>query len=369
MSIFRPEFAHLLFTGGNQPARRDFAIDHVTPGDVSFAVRTRDAAVTPFCTLIEFSLDGHSPPAALLVAAPLSGHFPVLLRDLVIGFLPFFRVYITDWNNFRHVPAAYGSFGLDANISCVLEMIKGLAPGLNVIGICQGGVAALAATAILARRGDERTPANLILMAAPIDPLANPTRVVQLLRSKPLSWFEDHLIDPVSEEYAGSGRRVYPAGQHLIPLWLYLSRHLSQGGELAGKVLLDDGTDPDRFPFLDLYSSMMDLDARFFLENTKSVFHDCLLRERELRVHGECADPCAIENTSLLTIEGERDDIAAPGQTSAAHALCSSIPEHRRRELVVPACGHFSLFHGETWRRQVLPQVLEFCGCTTPGLG
>ncbi len=225
-----------------------------------------------------FSAPDIPPQADLLLAAPLSGHFPFLFRDLVIGLLPTFRVYATDWVNVRHLSTAFGSFGLDANISCVLGIIKGLAPGLNVLGICQGGVAALAATAILAQHDDPKTPASLILMGAPIDPLANPTRLVRLLRARPLSWFEKHLIGTVSAEYAGSGRPVYPAHRHLISLWLYLARHLSQGGELAAKLLFDDGSDPDQFPFLDFYTSIMDLDAAFLLENTQRVFHECLLR-------------------------------------------------------------------------------------------
>jgi poly(3-hydroxybutyrate) depolymerase len=61
-----------------------------------------------------------------------------------------------------------------------------------------------------------------------------------------------------------------------------------------------------------------------------------------------------------MTVEGGLDDIAAPGQTQRAHDIAPSVPAYARRRLVVPACGHFSLFHGETWRRQVLPEVQAF---------
>ncbi len=359
--ISRPCIESPLFAGGNQPARRDFGITHVIVENAPVPVLAHETMATPFCTLIEFVAADICPQADLLVVAPLSGHFPILFRDLVIDLLPFFRVHVTDWINVRHVAADCGPFGLDANISCVVDIVRRLAPGLTVTGICQGGVAALAATALLAQHDDSRTPASLILMAAPIDPLANPTRVVELLRSRPLCWFEEHLIGEVSEEYPGNGRRVYPAPRHLIPLWLYLAKHLSQGGELSAKVLFDDGSDPGQFPFLDLYTSIMDLDAKFFLENTKSVFHECLLRNMALSFQGERADLRAIRNTTLLTIEGERDDIAAPGQTSAAHALCSSLSERFRGQLIVPGSGHFSLFYGDTWRREVLPAIREFC--------
>jgi poly(3-hydroxybutyrate) depolymerase len=239
--------------------------------------------------------------------------------------------------------------------------MKRLAPGLTVIVLCQGGVPALAATALLARDHDPHTPAALILIAAPIDPLANPTRVVKLLRSRPVSWFEANVIRAVPQKYAGAGRPVYPAHLHLIPLWAYLTRCVTEGSEIAAKVLFDDGADPAQFPFLDLYTSIMDLDAKFFLENTRIVFQDCLLRERALRFQGEPVNLSAIKQTALLTIEGKLDDIAAPGQTGAAHAFCTSLPHRLRHRIIVPGSGHFSLFYGDTWRREVLPVIRSFC--------
>ena len=232
---------------------------------------------------------------------------------------------------------------------------------MNVVALCQGGVAALAATALLAHENDPRTPAALVLMAAPINPLANPTRVVRLIRARSLSWFEETLITTVPEEYAGRGRRVYPADFQLMALQTYLSKRFSAGGELAVKMMFDDGANPLQFPFLDLYTSIIDLDAKFFLENTKAVFHECLLRNGAL-FGGERVDPGALRDTALLTVEGEWDDIAAPGQTSAAHGLCRSLPTRLRREMIVPHSGHFSLFHGETCRREVLPAIKAHCG-------
>lgn len=350
------------FAGAYQPARRDFGIANVIADDGIVPVHTRDVVATPFCTLVEFARSDVAPRADLLVIAPLSGHFPFLLRDLVIGLLPFFRVYVTDWTNVRHVPAEHGSFGLDTNISGVLSMIRSLAPGMTVVALCQGGVPALAATALLAHENDARTPAALVLMAAPIDPLANPTPVVRLLRARSLSWFEENLITTVPEEYAGRGRRVYPARFQLMALRTYLARRISEGGELSAKLLSDDGADPAQFPFLDLYTSIMDLDAKFLVDNTKAVFHDCLLRNGRLFFGGERVDPAAIRDTALLTVEGAWDDIAAPGQTSAAHGLCTSLPARLRREMIVPHSGHFSLFYGETWRREVLPAIKIHCG-------
>jgi poly(3-hydroxybutyrate) depolymerase len=361
MSIFWPNVDSILFSGENQPARRDFGLKHIEIGGVSVPIAEREEEISPFCTMIGFVRADAPPAREVLLVAPISGHFAVFLRDLIIGLLPFFRVSVMDWVNVRHLPAACGSFGFDANVSCVQGAMTRRAPGLHVIGLCQGGVAALAATALLAARDDLKTPATLTLIAAPIDPLANPTSVVKLLRSKPLSWFETNVIEEVPPGYLGEGRLVYPARQHLLPLWLYLARQLGEGGELRAKTLWDDGADPVGFPFLDLYTSIMDLDAKFFLENTEKVFHECLLRRAVLQIDGERVDLKAIRKTALLTVEGEHDDIAAPGQTGAAHALCSSLLDENRGALLVENSGHFSLFYGDTWRRAVLPEILKFC--------
>ena len=57
---------------------------------------------------------------------------------------------------------------------------------------------------------------------------------------------------------------------------------------------------------------------------------------------GASVDLQALRDTALLTVEGTWDDIAAPGQTSAAHILCTSIPSELHASLVVPRSGHFS---------------------------
>lgn len=351
-----------LFSGSDQPARRGFDNKEVVLDGQRVPVATRDVPITPFCMLVECARTDIDVRRKILVVPPLSGHFPILLRDLIVDLIPWFRVYVADWVNVRHIDIAHGTFGLEANIATVLRMMQHVGSGLTVIALCQAGIPALAAAAALAAACDARAPAHLVLMAAPIDPLANPTRVVQLLRSRSLSWMDRSLTEPVSDEFAGRGRLVYPARLQLSALQTYLTRRLLEGSELIGKILADDGSDPRRFPFLDLYTSIMDLDAPFFLENTKSLYHDCELRAGTLQFEGNRIALGAINKTKLMTIEGEWDDIAAPGQTSAAHELCASLSTSSRRRILVPRCGHFSLFHGERWRREVLPEVLRFSG-------
>jgi len=65
--------------------------------------------------------------------------------------------------------------------------------------------------------------------------------------------------------------------------------------------------------FLDGFASIIDLDTHFFIENIRSLYQNCDLRAGTLRFKGEWVDLGAFRSIPLLTIEGEWDDIAAPG--------------------------------------------------------
>ena len=351
-----------IFAGPNQPARRSFDILDVTIDGEQVPVSTRDVLSMPFCVMVEFARTDTDVSREILVVAPLSGQFPIMLRDFVIGLIPWFRVYVTDWINVRHVGIEQGLFGLDTNIEHVLQMITRLKPGSTVVAVCQAGVPALAAAAVLAAAHGRQAPDTVVLIAAPIDPLANPTRVVHLLRAQSLTWMQHVLTATVPQHFEGRGRRVYPADVQLLALRAYLARRIGEGGQMLDKILHDDGSDPYRFPFLDLYMSIMDLDGRYFLENTRSLYQDYDIKEGTMRFQGALVDLRAIRQSQLLTIEGEWDDIVAPGQTSAAHQLCTELPEGCHQSIVIPKCGHFSLFHGDMYRQKVLPEIVAFAG-------
>jgi poly(3-hydroxybutyrate) depolymerase len=342
-----------------QLIRRDFGIKGVGGANGAIEVRQHDLAALRLCTLTEFAA---MPAAAdrVLLIAPLSGHFAFLLRDMVVGFLPGSTVWVTDWLNARFTPLSEGDFGLDDNIDVIVESIKRLGPGAHVCALCQAVLPALAATAILSRHDPKLAPRSLVLVGGPVDPLANPTRVVRLLRQRPLSAIESCALAIVDPALPGAGRRVYPAMHQLTALLAYYYRHMLTGGELMQKTLGDDGFDPIRYPFWDLFTSLMDLPATYFLENIQKVFLERQAWSGELRWHGEPVDFGAIRDTALMTVEGEYDDIAAPGQTSAAHRLCPNIPDRMRRQHLQSGAGHFSLFHGRIWREEVLPAIKGF---------
>jgi poly(3-hydroxybutyrate) depolymerase len=335
-------------------------IDAVDQERGRIPVEAQDLLQRPFWALTRLARSDLEDAPKALVVAPLSSHFPILLRDLVLGLLSSHQLFITDWVNARHVPIGQGAFDLAENVSCIIEAMRIVGPDLHVIALCQAAVPTLVATAYHAESGSGVTPRSLVLVAAPVDPAAAPTRVSRLLRARPLAWYERNVVAMVPPANAGSGRRVYPGSVQLLGLWAYLARHVCEGGELLGKLLADDGADPLRFPFLELYSAVMDLPAELFLDIVRHVYQERTLLRGKLRAGDDAPSLRAIRATALMTVEGEYDDIAAPGQTASALDLCPSLPAAARRRLVVPRCGHFSLFHGRTWRTCVLPRVRAF---------
>ena len=68
----------------------------------------------------------------------------------------------------------------------------------------------------------------------------------------------------------------------------------------------------------------------------------------------------SIERTALMTVEGELDDISAPGQTIAAQSMCAAIPGDRRTQYLQPGVGHYGIFNGRKWRSEILPRISAF---------
>jgi poly-beta-hydroxyalkanoate depolymerase len=65
--------------------------------------------------------------------------------------------------------------------------------------------------------------------------------------------------------------------------------------------------------------------AEFYLQTVRTVFQEHALPLGKFEWRGRRVDPGAIRRTALFTVEGERDDICAVGQTLAAQELSSSL--------------------------------------------
>jgi poly(3-hydroxybutyrate) depolymerase len=75
---------------------------------------------------------------------------------------------------------------------------------------------------------------------------------------------------------------------------------------------------------------------------------------------GTLVDPSKIMRVALMTVEGEHDDISGLGQTEATHALCTSIPTHRRIHYVQKGVGHYGVFNGSRFRSEIVPRINDF---------
>jgi poly(3-hydroxybutyrate) depolymerase len=111
--------------------------------------------------------------------------------------------------------------------------------------------------------------------------------------------------------------------------------------------------------FYDEYFAVNDLPAEFYLETVNKVFQTFDLARGELEVGGVTVDTAAIKRTALFTVEGERDDICAIGQTVAAHDLCPSIRPYMKSHHVQLGVGHYGVFSGRRWQQQIYPRVRE----------
>jgi poly(3-hydroxybutyrate) depolymerase len=104
----------------------------------------------------------------------------------------------------------------------------------------------------------------------------------------------------------------------------------------------------------------MDLTAEFYLQTVQRVFITQDLALGTYRYRDQLINPADITETALLTIEGERDDITGPGQTQAAHGLCSGLPEAMKADHLQMGVGHYGVFSGKRFRSDVMPVITNF---------
>jgi poly(3-hydroxybutyrate) depolymerase len=341
--------------------RPQFGIDVVAVNNRSVAVAEEAADDTPFGTLLHFRKDHAVQQPRVLLVAPMSGHFATLLRGTVQVMLPEHDLYITDWKNARDVPLAEGRFGFDEFVDHIIRFLRVMGPGSHVVAVCQPAVAALAAAAVMAQAGDAAVPHSMTLMAGPIDTRVNPTKVNELAQSRSIEWFDRHLISAVPWRFPGAFRHVYPGFVQLSAFMsMNLDRHISAHfGQFRSLVGGDHISAEAHRRFYDEYGAVMDLPAEFYLETVQRVFQEHDLPRGVLTWHGEPVRPMAIRRMGLLTVEGERDDICAIGQTMAALDLCSRIPVNLKQDHLQTGVGHYGVFSGRRWANEVYPRVRE----------
>jgi poly(3-hydroxybutyrate) depolymerase len=362
---------------GKDYVKPEFGIRTVHVGDVDVAIHERVEIDKPFCELRRFkrftddstTLSAIKKQPAVLIVAPLSGHYATLLRDTVKTMLKDHKVYITDWKNARLVPLSEGEFHLDDYVNYVQEFIRHVQAvygNCHVVSVCQPTVPVLAAVSLMASRG-ETTPLSMTMMGGPIDARKSPTAVNNLAMNKSFEWFENNVIYKVPGNFPGAGRRVYPGFlQHTGFVAMNPDRHATSHYDYFKDLIKgDDASTEAHRKFYDEYNAVLDMDADYYLETIKTVFQDYNLVHGTWNVNStagksELVRPQDITTTALLTVEGELDDISGSGQTASAHGLCSNIKPNNRKHLEVPGAGHYGIFSGRRWRDVVYPEVVKF---------
>ncbi|WP_144150816.1 polyhydroxyalkanoate depolymerase [Paraburkholderia sp. BCC1885] len=351
----------LITLAGLTHTRPPFGLNEIVVDGKPVKLVEEVATRTPFASLVHFRKETAPSPAQprVLVIAPMSGHFATLLRGTVKTMLAEHDVYITDWHNPRDVPLSQGRFGFDEYVQHVIDFTAKIGAGTHLLAVCQPTVAALAAVALMAADDHPAQPASMTLMAGPLDTRINPTKVNALAKSKPIEWFERNLISAVPPGFAGAHRRVYPGFVQLNAFMaMNLGRHLDSFETMHYERAKGDPVKADTiWTFYEEYFATMDLTADFYLETVETVFQRHALPLHELHVGGRLIEPSKIRRTALLTVEGEKDDICAVGQTLAAQDMCDKLRPYLKTHHVQTGVGHYGVFNGHRWERHIYPRV------------
>ena len=344
----------------------DWRIHDTTVGGERVPVRIETVWHRPFCNLLHFerafARSPRRPQPKLLIVAPMSGHYPTLLRGTVETFLPNHDVYMTEWVDARMVPLAEGHFDLDDYIDYLISMLHFLGGDCHVIAVCQPSVPVLAAVALMEADQDPYVPHSMVLMGGPIDTRINPNGVNQLAANRGINWFRRNVITKVPFPHPGVMRDVYPGFLQLHGFMsMNLDRHIEAHRNLFLHLVKGDGDSAQKHrEFYDEYLAVMDLTAEFYLQTVDTVFIRHALPKGEMTHRGRKVDPSAIRRVALMTVEGENDDISSVGQTEPAHALCPNIPADDKAHYVQPEVGHYGVFNGSRFRAEIAPRIADF---------
>jgi poly(3-hydroxybutyrate) depolymerase len=316
-----------------------------------------------FGDLVHFKVLGRkAKPRRVLLVAPMSGHYATLLRSTVTSLLPDCEVYVTDWHNARDIPVSEGKFDIEDYTLYLVDFMKFMGPNTHVIAVCQPAPLTLAATAYLAEQDPKAQPRSLTLIGGPIDPDAAATDVTDFGRRVTMGQLEETMIQRVGFKHAGVGRMVYPG-------LLQLASFISMNGDRHKKAFTDQilnvskglGSDHDKHNrFYDEYLAVMDMTAEFYLSTVERIFKNGEIAKNEFIVDGHKVDIGKITNVAVKTVEGENDDISAPGQCLAALDLLTGLPESKKASHLEPGAGHYGIFAGKSWRENIRPLVLDF---------
>ena len=350
-------------------AKPDWNIPVQTNVDGTDMVVTTETVVErPFGDLVRFRV-GNRPDRTrqIMLVAPMSGHYATLLRKTVISLLPDADVFVTDWHNARDIPVSAGKFDIEDYTLYLMDFMRALGPDIHVLAVCQPVPLALAATAYLAELDPAAQPKSLTLIGGPVDPEANHTEVTDFGRSVTMGQLEETMIQRVGFKYDGVGRMVYPG---LLQLASFISMnaetHTNAFRDEIIRVAKGEASENDRHnDFYDEYLAVMDMTAEFYLSTVERIFKEREIARNAFVVAGHKVDFSKVTTVAVKIVEGEDDDISAPGQCLAALGLLTGLPDDKKAAHLEPGAGHYGIFAGRSWRNNIRPLVLDFIDANT----
>ncbi len=323
----------LLYRLGKDYEKPSFGLQTILADGVELAIQERVEVDKPFCELRRFkrftdnanTLSQLKGQPAVLIVAPLSGHYATLLRDTVKTMLKDHKVYITDWKNARLVPLSEGEFHLDDYVNYVQEFIRhlqGIYGNCHVISVCQPTVPVLAAVSLMASRG-ETTPLSMTMMGGPIDARRSPTAVNNLAMNKSFEWFENNVIFRVPANFPGAGRRVYPGFlQHTGFVAMNPDRHLKSHYDYFKDLLKgDDASTEAHRKFYDEYNAVLDMPRT----TTWKPSRPCSRTSNWSTAPGTCATPKA--NRNVCARRTSRPPRCSPWKVNSTTFLAPARPK------------------------------------------
>ena len=179
----------------------------------------------------------------------------------------------------------------------------------------------------------------------------------------------EHLaLQRVGFKYPGVGRMVYPGLAQLTSFMsMNADTHSKAFAKQIGAVMNGEAGDHDKHnKFYDEYLAVMDMTAEFYLSTVERVFKNREIARNEFTVAGRKVDIGAVTDVAVKVVEGERDDISAPGQCRAALNLLTGLSEKRKAWHLEPGAGHYGIFAGKAWRNNIRPLVLNFIDANAP---
>ena len=106
--------------------------------------------------------------------------------------------------------------------------------------------------------------------------------------------------------------------------------------------------------------------AEFYLSTVDRIFKRRDIAKNAFTIKDKTVDISKITTVAVKIVEGENDDISAPGQCLAALDLLTGLPDSKKASHLEQGAGHYGIFAGKSWRNNIRPLVLEFIDANQP---